>query len=214
METLRQFLRQSIERGKVIYPKGREYFAALNCVPFDEVKVVLIGQDPYHGPEQAHGLSFSVRPGIPKPPSLVNILKELKSDLGRQPALPDGNLTPWARQGVLLLNAVLTVEQGSPGSHRDKGWEQFTDKIIEILSRDRDHLVFILWGSYAQKKGLRIDRSKHLVLESVHPSPLSAHRGFFGSRPFSKANDYLHSHHQGQTIDWLLTSPFQEGSRT
>lgn len=202
MHSLKSFLVDEIKQGKTIYPKGTEYFAALNLTDFDSVKVVILGQDPYHGPNQAHGLSFSVRPGVPIPPSLVNIYKELKQDLGIAPA-DHGYLEEWAEQGVLLLNSVLTVEKSAAGSHQKKGWEQFTDSVIEALSEKREGLVFILWGSYAQKKGRVIDRDKHLVIESVHPSPLSAHRGFFGSGPFSKANDYLLS--QGKTaINWQL----------
>lgn len=202
MTDLRAFLRQEIGAKKVIYPRGTEYFAALNHTPFEKVKVVILGQDPYHGPNQAHGLCFSVRPGVDVPPSLVNIYKELKADLGIEP--PDhGYLTPWADQGVLLLNATLSVEAGKAGSHQGKGWEQFTDAIIHALNEDREGLVFVLWGSYAQKKGAFIDTQKHLVLKGPHPSPLSAHRGFFGCKHFSKINEYLIS--KGQTpIDWRL----------
>jgi uracil-DNA glycosylase len=202
MEELRGFLRQELARKRTIFPKGSEYFAALNHTPFERVRVVILGQDPYHGPGQAHGLSFSVKPGIDIPPSLQNIYKELKADLGvERPS--HGFLENWARQGVLLLNATLSVEAGRAGSHQKKGWEQFTDAVIDHLNREREHLVFVLWGSYAQKKGQFIDRSKHLVIESPHPSPLSAHRGFFGSKPFSKINAYLQAHGQAP-IDWTL----------
>ena len=202
MQQLKGFLKQQLEANKEIFPKGNEYFAAFNLTPFDQVKVVILGQDPYHGDGQAHGLCFSVRPNMALPPSLVNIYKELEADLGlRRPS--HGFLEHWASQGVLLLNAVLTVERGLANSHQDKGWEQFTDQVIRHLNAERDHLVFILWGAYAQKKGRIIDRSKHLVLEAPHPSPLSAHRGFFGSRPFSKANGYL-AEHGIKPIDWAL----------
>lgn len=202
MVNLRAFLLKERETKKRIYPRGSEYFAALNACPFERVKVVILGQDPYHGPGQAHGLCFSVRPGVDIPPSLMNIFKELKSDLGIEPP-NHGHLQTWAAQGVLLLNATLTVEAGKAGSHQRKGWEQFTDAIIDRLNRERESLVFVLWGSYAQKKGAFIDRKKHLVLESVHPSPLSAHRGFFGNRHFSKINAYLAEHGQ-EPIDWRL----------
>ena len=202
MKNLKVFLKEEIDQGKNIFPSGKKIFSALNLTPFSKVKVVIIGQDPYHGVGQAHGLSFSVQPGIPIPPSLANIYKEMKVDLNiEQPN--HGFLEAWARQGVLLLNAVLTVEQGKAGSHQKKGWEKFTDRIIETLNSGRDHLVFILWGSYAQKKGAIVDRNKHLVLESPHPSPLAAYRGFFGTRPFSQANRYLVSFDQSP-IDWQL----------
>jgi uracil-DNA glycosylase len=202
MHDLRAFLRREATAKKKIFPRGSEFFAAFNDTPFDKVKVVILGQDPYHGPGQAHGLSFSVRPGVDIPPSLHNIYKELQNDLGIPPA-EHGFLESWAKQGVLLLNATLSVEAGRAGSHQNKGWEQFTDAVIEHLNREREHLVFVLWGSYAQKKGAHIDRRKHLVLSSPHPSPLSAHRGFFGSKPFSKINKYLQAH--GQTpIHWRL----------
>lgn len=202
MQKLRAFLKSELDSGKKIYPKPSEWFAAFDHTPFDKVKVVILGQDPYHGPGQAQGLCFSVRPGVPPPPSLINIFKEIKNDLGIQP--PDhGSLVSWADQGVLLLNAVLTVREGQAAAHQGKGWEQFTDKAIHLLNDEREHLVFILWGAYAQKKGAFIDRKKHLVLESPHPSPLSASRGFFGSRPFSKANEYLKAHGE-KPIDWRL----------
>jgi uracil-DNA glycosylase len=202
MDQLKSFLRTQAAAKKKIFPRGTEYFAALNHTPFDKVKVVILGQDPYHGPGQAHGLCFSVRPGVDVPPSLKNIYKEMKNDLGiEQPA--HGYLQSWADQGVLLLNATLTVEAGRAGSHQNKGWEQFTDAVIDHLNREREGLVFVLWGSYAQKKGEFIDTKKHLVLKGPHPSPLSAHRGFFGCRHFSKINEYLKS--RGQTpIDWRL----------
>ncbi len=173
-----------------IYPPAGLIFNAFDLCPFDRVKAVIIGQDPYHGPGQAHGLCFSVRDGVEFPPSLINIFKEIESDLGYKP-LPAGNLERWASQGVLLLNATLTVREHMAGSHQGKGWEQFTDAVIRILNREKSNLVFFLWGAYAQKKGESIDREKHLVLESVHPSPLSASRGFFGNRHFSRCNAYL-----------------------
>ncbi|HEY6863125.1 MAG TPA: uracil-DNA glycosylase [Burkholderiales bacterium] len=202
MADLREFLRKEKAAGKTIYPKGNEYFAALDHTPFDGVKVVILGQDPYHGPSQAHGLCFSVRPGVALPPSLQNIFAELKNDLGIEPP-GHGHLTAWAEQGVLLLNATLTVEAGKAGSHQNRGWEQFTDAVIHALAREREHLAFVLWGSYAQKKGAFIDSRRHLVLKSPHPSPLSAHNGFFGCRHFSKINDYLRQHGQAP-IDWRL----------
>ncbi|MFC5742620.1 uracil-DNA glycosylase [Dyella tabacisoli] len=202
MLALADFLRAEKHAGKVIYPPGAEIFAAFEHTPFNAVRVVILGQDPYHGPDQAHGLCFSVRPGVPTPPSLQNIYKEIKRDLGL--AVPDhGCLTPWADRGVLLLNAVLTVERSLAASHQGKGWEGFTDAAIDALNREREGLVFLLWGSYAQRKGQLIDSSRHCILRSVHPSPLSAHRGFIGCGHFSAANHYLESH--GQTpIDWSL----------
>ena len=202
MAKLKSFLKEEINSGKNIYPKPREWFLAFNHTPFNKVKVVILGQDPYHGPGQAHGLCFSVQPGVRPPPSLLNIYKELKSDLGIDPP-QNGNLEKWADQGVLLLNSVLTVQEGSAASHQGKGWETFTDRAIHLLNDKREHLAFLLWGAYSQKKGAFIDRNKHLVLESVHPSPLSAHRGFLGSRPFSKINHYLEKHGIEQ-IDWQL----------
>ena len=190
MDQLRAFLLSRKRQGVMIFPPGPLIFNALNSTPFDQVKVVILGQDPYHGPGQAHGLCFSVPEGIAVPPSLVNIYKEIEQDTGEKcPA--SGDLERWARQGVLLLNAVLTVEQGRPGSHQGKGWEQFTDRIVGELNKGRENLVFMLWGSYAMKKGAAIDRTRHLVLTAPHPSPLSAHRGFFGCRHFSRANRYL-----------------------
>ncbi len=202
MLALRQFLLQQKTQGKRIFPPGGEIFNALNSTPFTSCKVIILGQDPYHGPNQAHGLCFSVKPGVPIPPSLANIYKELHSDLGCQPP-GHGCLNHWARQGVLLLNAVLTVEAGKAASHQGKGWERFTDRVVSLLNQQRSRLVFLLWGSYAQKKGAIIDRDRHLVLQSPHPSPLSASRGFFGNRHFSKANAYL-SASGVQPIDWQL----------
>lgn len=202
MLRLRAFLQQERDRGQMIYPPARQIFAALDATQFDAVKVVILGQDPYHGPGQAHGLCFSVLPGVPIPPSLRNIFVEIERDLRLAP--PDhGCLLPWAQRGVLLLNAVLTVRAGQAGSHQNQGWEWFTDQVIERLAREREHLVFLLWGSYAQKKGRIIDAQRHRVLRSVHPSPLSAHRGFIGCGHFSAANQYLVR--QGLTpIDWSL----------
>lgn len=183
-----------------IYPPGKLIFNAFNLCPFDKAKVVIIGQDPYHGPGQAHGLCFSVNDGVPFPPSLKNIFKEIQDDLGI-PVPESGNLTRWANQGVLLLNATLTVRAHQAGSHQKKGWEEFTDAAIRALAEQREHLVFILWGSYAQKKGAFIDRNKHLVLASAHPSPLSAYNGFFKNKHFSRANEYLVAHGQ-EPICW------------
>lgn len=202
MQQLAQFLAAEEQAGKRLFPPRARCFNALNSTPLDKVSVVILGQDPYHGPGQAHGLCFSVLPDVPPPPSLVNIFKELESDLGL--ARPDhGCLQPWADRGVLLLNAVLTVEQGKAGAHQGKGWERFTDKVIEVVNRERDNVVFLLWGSYAKKKGRHIDRTRHLVLEGPHPSPLSAYRGFFGCRHFSRANDWLVSRGE-PAIDWSL----------
>ena len=196
---LTDFVRKEYHETTV-YPPGKLIFNAFNLCPFDKVKVVIIGQDPYHGPGQAHGLCFSVNDGIQPPPSLVNIFKEISSDLGK-PVPQSGNLTRWAEQGVLLLNATLTVRAHQAGSHQRRGWEEFTDAVIRKLAEEKNNLVFILWGAYAQKKGAFIDRNKHLVLTSVHPSPLSAHSGFFGNHHFSLANDYLVKN--GKTaIDW------------
>ncbi len=184
-----------------MYPHPKNIFRAFELTPFDEVKVVILGQDPYHGPKQAIGLSFAVEDGMTVPPSLRNIYKELESDLGK-PALGSGNLSRWARQGVLLLNATLTVRARSANSHQGKGWEHFTDAVIRKLSEERGHIVFILWGNYARSKGALIDRSKHLIIESTHPSPFSAYNGFFGSKPFSKANEYLREHGVGE-VEWV-----------
>lgn len=202
MRQLRAFLLQEKQSGKQVYPAGKDMFNALNSTPFDRVRVVILGQDPYHGPGQAHGLCFSVQQGVEIPPSLRNIYKELASDLGVVPAR-HGCLQSWASQGVLLLNAVLSVEAGRAGSHQGRGWEQFTDRIIALLNERREHLVFMLWGSHAQKKGQFIDRSRHLVLESPHPSPLSASRGFLGNRHFSRANQYLLAHGR-DAVDWRV----------
>lgn len=202
MRELSAFLRQRKTAGARIYPPGPQIFAAFDATPFDDVKVVILGQDPYHGPGQAHGLCFSVLPGVPVPPSLLNIYKEINADLGIAP--PDhGCLLPWARQGVLLLNAVLTVEEGKAGAHQGKGWEGFTDHAIETLAREREGLVFLLWGSYAQAKGKIIDTRRHRVLRAPHPSPLSAHRGFLGCGHFSATNQYLAQKGQAP-IDWRL----------
>jgi uracil-DNA glycosylase len=202
MKQLRVFLAEQIGAGKKLFPSAANYFAAFSATPFDQVRVVILGQDPYHGEGQAHGLSFSVPPGVRPPPSLLNIFKELEADLG-VPRSKSGHLLNWAEQGVLLLNSVLTVEENKAGSNQKRGWEQFTDRAIRELNDRREGLVFVLWGAYAQKKGAFIDRQKHLVIESVHPSPLSASRGFLGSRPFSKINGYLKSHGQNE-IDWRL----------
>ena len=202
MQALAGFLRERKARGARIYPPGPQIFAALDATPFDAAKVVILGQDPYHGAGQAHGLCFSVQPGVPVPPSLDNIFKELQRDLGI-PRPDHGCLLPWARRGVLLLNAVLTVEDGRPGAHAGKGWEGFTDHIVETLDREREGLVFLLWGSYAQAKGRVIDAQRHRVLKAPHPSPLSAHRGFIGCGHFSAANQYLARRGQAP-IDWTL----------
>jgi uracil-DNA glycosylase len=193
MQSLRQFLIDRKRSGAKIYPPGDRIFNALNATPFQQVEVVILGQDPYHGPGQAHGLSFSVIDGVAVPPSLLNIYKEMEQDLGCHRPV-SGNLTIWAEQGVLLLNSVLTVEQGQAGAHQGKGWERFTDRIVAELDSGRENLVFLLWGSYAMKKGVHIDRDRHLVLSAPHPSPLSAHRGFFGCRHFSKTNQWLENH--------------------
>lgn len=189
---LTDFVRHEYATTRV-YPPGSQMFAAFDACPFDKVKVVILGQDPYHEPGQAHGLCFSVNDGVPFPPSLQNIFKEIHDDIGT-PVPMSGDLTRWANQGVLLLNATLTVRAHQAGSHQNKGWEQFTDAVIHRLAQERENLVFILWGSYAQRKGEFIDRSRHFVLQSPHPSPLSAHRGFFGNRHFSRTNEYLTAH--------------------
>lgn len=196
---LTNFVRQEFQTQKV-FPPARLIFSAFDHCDFDSTKVVIIGQDPYHGPGQANGLCFSVAEGVKAPPSLVNIFKELHADLN-VPVPNNGSLTRWADQGVLLLNATLTVRAATPGSHQGKGWEQFTDAVIDRLNKGKNNLVFMLWGAYAQKKGSFIDRNKHLVIESPHPSPFSVHRGFFGSKPFSRANEYLLKTGQ-QQIDW------------
>jgi uracil-DNA glycosylase len=203
MLQLREFLRAEKLAGKTVYPSGNSMFAALNRVPVEQVKVVVIGQDPYHGPGQAHGLSFSVPRGVPLPPSLRNIFAEIEKDLGCQSlaAQGSGDLSLWAEQGVLLLNAVLSVQAHAAASHQGKGWEQFTDVLVQRLAAQRSGLVFLLWGSYAQKKAAMVDGSRHRLLKAPHPSPLSAHRGFFGCRHFSQTNAYLEE--QGTTpIDW------------
>ncbi len=202
MQALRAFLRDRKRAGAVIYPATDNWFNAFRQTPFERVRVVILGQDPYHGPGQAHGLCFSVPPGVPPPPSLQNIFKELQADLGL-PIPAHGCLQHWAEQGVLLLNSVLTVEQGQAGAHQGQGWETFTDRVIDVLNREREHIVFLLWGSYAQKKGQFIDRQRHCVLQAPHPSPLSAHRGFLGCRHFSQTNAYLREHGY-PPIDWAL----------
>lgn len=203
MRKLREFLVAEKKAHKRVYPKGKEIFNALDLTPVDKVRVVIIGQDPYHGSDQAHGLCFSVRPGVQCPPSLLNIFQEIKDDLSVS-CIPPGRgcLHPWARQGVLLLNSVLTVVDGRAGSHQGRGWETFTDRIVEVVNNQCDSVVFLLWGSYAQRKGSIVDRQRHLVLSAPHPSPLSAHRGFFGCRHFSRANDYL-ADRGLQPIDWF-----------
>ncbi len=202
MKTLKDFLVAEKAAGKRIFPAGGEWFRALDLTPLDKVRVVILGQDPYHGPGQAHGLCFSVRPGTRLPPSLVNIYKEMESDLGIAPAR-HGFLEHWAKQGVLLLNSVLTVEMGRAASHQGRGWEGFTDAVIRLVNAKTEPVVFMLWGSHAQKKAAFVDGRKHLVLRCAHPSPLSAHNGFFGCRHFSKANAFLESHGL-PPIDWAL----------
>ena len=204
MLKLRAFLLEEKRSGRQVFPPGSEMFNALNSTAFGDVKVVILGQDPYHGEGQAHGLCFSVKPGVQIPPSLRNIYRELEADVGFVPP-NHGYLQAWTRQGVLLLNSVLTVEASQAGSHQGKGWERFTDRIVEMLSEKREALAFLLWGSHAQRKGQIVDRNRHLVLQSVHPSPLSARKGFFGNRHFSRANAYLKSHGK-QTINWQLPS--------
>lgn len=202
MRELAAFLRERKRSGAQVFPPGPDIFAAFDATPFDATRVVILGQDPYHGAGQAHGLAFSVLPGVPIPPSLLNIYAELQRDLGISKA-DHGCLLPWARRGVLLLNAVLTVEAGRAGAHQGKGWEGFTDHVVDVLNEQRDGLVFLLWGSYAQAKGKRIDTSKHRVLKAPHPSPLSAHRGFIGCGHFSSTNEYL-ARRGGRPIDWAL----------
>ncbi len=193
------FVKSEYQKYRV-FPPGPKIFNAFDHCAFDDLRVVIIGQDPYHGPHQAHGLSFSVEKGVKTPPSLVNIFKEISDDL-QKPMPTHGNLARWADQGVLLLNATLTVRANSPGSHQNKGWEVFTDAVIRKVSEEKQHVVFLLWGAYAQKKALLIDGSKHLILQSAHPSPFSVHRGFFGNKHFSKTNAYLEEHGKG-SIDW------------
>lgn len=202
-QSIRYFLKQEKEKGKIIYPPGPLIFNAYNLTPFDKVKIVILGQDPYHGPGQAHGLSFSVPVGIKPPPSLVNIFKEIKNDLGYNPP-GHGNLENWAKQGVFLLNAMLTVEKDKPASHQHIGWQYFTDATISALSNHREGLVFLLWGAFAQQKSQLIDQKKHLVLMSPHPSPFSADRGFFGCKHFSKANAFL-TQQKMEAINWQLS---------
>ena len=202
LQALKKFLRSEKDAHKVIYPHSSNWFHALEMTPVKNVKVVILGQDPYHQAGQAHGLCFSVLPGIKTPPSLVNIYKELETNLGISPA-NHGYLDSWAEQGVLLLNAVLTVEDSKANAHQGKGWELFTDKIIEVINIECEHVVFLLWGSYAKKKGAIIDTARHLVLKAPHPSPLSAHRGFFGCQHFSQANDYL-KQQKKTPIEWQL----------
>ena len=204
MQSLATFLRAQKRAGKHLYPPGPDIFNAFAHTPFDAVRVVILGQDPYHAPGQAHGLCFSVRPGVRVPPSLDNIFREIERDLGI-PRPPHGCLTAWADRGVLLLNSVLTVEEGHAGAHQNKGWEGFTDAAIAALDREREGLVFLLWGAFAQRKGALIDRQRHCVLSTVHPSPLSAHRGFIGCGHFSAANRYLQARGQ-PPIDWSLPS--------
>lgn len=200
-KTLTEFVKSEYQHT-IIYPPPKHIFRAFELTPFDKVEIVILGQDPYHGPRQANGLCFAVGEGVPLPPSLQNIFKEIESDLGQPLVHKTGDLERWAKQGVLLLNATLTVRAHKAGSHQGKGWEQFTDAVIRKLSEEREHLVFILWGNYAKQKGAHIDRSKHLVIESAHPSPFSAAHGFFGSKPFSKANAYLAMHGRA-LINWL-----------
>ena len=203
MQQLRTFLIDEMRRGKTVLPEPKLWFNALNTTPLDEVKVVILGQDPYPTPGHAHGLCFSVLPGVaPLPKSLQNIFAELREDLDVD-HFASGYLQGWAKQGVLLLNAVLTVESGKPGSHQGQGWERFTDRVIEVINQEKEGVVFVLWGTYAHKKGAIIDEARHHIIKAPHPSPLSAYRGFFGSRPFSKINDYLRT--KGlQSIDWSM----------
>ena len=201
MLNLKKKLLELKNKKIIFYPQGDKIFNAFNLTPLNNVKVVILGQDPYHGPNQAHGLCFSVPQSVKPPPSLVNIFKELESDTGKKRNYHDGNLEPWARQGVFLLNTTLTVEKSKPLSHRDYGWSEFTDRVISLISNKLDNIVFILWGAFAQSKKQLIDSNKHLILTAPHPSPLSAHRGFFGSRPFSKTNNFLHSK-QIDMVNW------------
>jgi len=204
MAELRAFLFKEKKANKIIYPRGKDMFAALNSTPFEKIKVVILGQDPYHGVNQANGLSFSVPPGVPIPPSLNNIYRELRDDLGITP-VRHGWLMPWAKAGVLLLNSVLSVEHGKPASHRNRGWEIFTDRVVHLIDLELQNVVFILWGSYAQRKAAHVDSNRHLLLSAPHPSPLSASRGFFGSRPFSQTNNWLRNHGKNP-INWELPS--------
>ena len=202
MAVLKSFLVSEKAKGKTIFPKGGEWFRALDLTPLNTVRVVILGQDPYHGPGQAHGLCFSVGPGVRPPPSLLNIFKELESDLGI-PRPSHGFLEHWAQQGVLLLNSVLTVESGLAASHKNKGWERFTDAVIRLVAAQPQPIMFLLWGSYAQKKAAFVDQSRHVILKAAHPSPLSAHNGFLGCKHFSQANAFLKANGQ-PTIDWSL----------
>lgn len=208
MLALRKFLQQEKLQQKTIYPKSKDIFRAFALTPLEQVRVVILGQDPYHGVNQAHGLCFSVKPGVQLPPSLINIYKELQRDLGITP-VKHGFLESWAKQGVLLINSVLTVEHGKAASHQGKGWEQFTDKVIALLNERLEPVIFVLWGNYAQQKGKIIDTKKHIVLTTTHPSPLSAHRGFLGCGHFSKINEYLTSWGQ-QPINWQLPATVAE----
>ena len=201
MLNLKKKLLELKNKKIIFYPQGDKIFNAFNLTPLNNIKVVILGQDPYHGPNQAHGLCFSVPQSVKPPPSLVNIFKELDSDTGKKRNYHDGNLEPWARQGVFLLNTTLTVEKSKPLSHRDYGWSEFTDRVISLISNKLENIVFILWGSFAQSKKQLIDSNKHLILTAPHPSPLSAHRGFFGSKPFSKTNNFLHSK-QIDMVNW------------
>jgi len=201
MLNLKKKLLELKNKKIIFYPQGDKIFNAFNLTPLNNVKVVILGQDPYHGPNQAHGLCFSVPQSVKPPPSLVNIFKELESDTGKKRNYHDGNLEPWARQGVFLLNTTLTVEKSKPLSHRDYGWSEFTDRVISLISNKLENIVFILWGSFAQSKKQLIDSGSHLILTAPHPSPLSAHRGFFGSKPFSKTNNFLHSK-QIDMVNW------------
>ena len=202
LKPIRKKISEVSSKNKTIHPSSKDIFRAFELTPFENVRIIILGQDPYHGPNQANGLAFSVNSEVRFPPSLLNIFKEYSTDL-KLPIPKDGNLSAWAERGVLLLNSILTVESGSPGSHKDFGWEEFTNQIIKALSDKKSNLVFILWGSYAQSKKILIDSSKHFIIATPHPSPLSAHRGFFGSKPFSKANDYLRKN-KNEEIDWRI----------
>ena len=202
LKPIRKKISEVSSKNKTIHPSSKDIFRAFELTPFENVRIIILGQDPYHGPNQANGLAFSVNSEVRFPPSLLNIFKEYSTDL-KLPIPKDGNLSAWAERGVLLLNSILTVESGSPGSHKDFGWEEFTNQIIKALSDKKTNLVFILWGSYAQSKKILIDSSKHFIIATPHPSPLSAHRGFFGSKPFSKTNDFLRKNKK-EEIDWRL----------
>ena len=202
LKPIRKKISEVSSKNKTIHPSSKDIFRAFELTPFENVRIIILGQDPYHGPNQANGLAFSVNSEVRFPPSLLNIFKEYSTDL-KLPIPKDGNLSAWAERGVLLLNSILTVESGSPGSHKDFGWEEFTNQIIKALSDKKTNLVFILWGAYAQSKKILIDSSKHFIIATSHPSPLSAHRGFFGSKPFSKTNDYLRKN-KNEEIDWRI----------